>query len=175
MALIFLLTQRTRTGGPSRYLEHVRTVHWKFSRGIWKKVSTQNMRLCQNIPTWFWASFFQNLNTFGFSWHIFWSVSRAVTILLLMQRSRLGGPFRYLEHVRKIHRKFSRGLWKKFELKTWGRDQAENEIRIFWQNLIFWTKTFFQRLVENFPWTLRTCSRYLKGPLNLALCASKKS
>ena len=34
---------------------------------------------------------------------------------------------------------------------------------------------FFQRPLENFLLTLRTCSRYLKGALNLAFCVSKKS
>ena len=29
--------------------------------------------------------------------------------------------------------------------------------------------------LENFLLTLRTCSRYLKGPPNLALCVSKKN
>ena len=39
------------------------------------------------------------------------SDENAVTIFfLLTQRSRLSGPFRYLEHVRKGHRKFYRGL-----------------------------------------------------------------
>ena len=109
----FLLTQKVRLGVPLRYLEHVRKVHRKFSRGLWKKVSAQKMGFCQNIPTWFWASFFQNLNFFHFSWHIIRLVCRVVTIFLLTQNTRLGGPFKYLEHIRKVHRKFSRGLWKK--------------------------------------------------------------
>ena len=33
-------------------------------------------------------------------------------------------------------------------------------------------KTPFQ--LEHFLWTLRTCSRYLEGPRNIALCVSKK-
>ena len=37
MTLIFLLTQRVRLSGPSRYPEHVRTVYWEFSRDIWKR------------------------------------------------------------------------------------------------------------------------------------------
>ena len=41
------------------------------------------MGFCQNIPTWFWASYFQNLNFFHFSWHIIRLVRRAVTIFLL--------------------------------------------------------------------------------------------
>ena len=70
MVTIFLLTQRSRLSGHSRYPEHVRKVHRKCSKGLWKKVSAQNMRFCQNIPASFWASFFQNLNFFHFSWHI---------------------------------------------------------------------------------------------------------
>ena len=38
----------------------------------------------------------------------------------------------------------------------------------------FELKLFFQRPLENFLWTLCTCSRYLKGPPNLVLCVSKK-
>ena len=38
----------------------------------------------------------------------------------------------------------------------------------------FELKLFFQRLLENFLWTLRTCSRYLKGSSNLANCVNKK-
>ena len=77
---IFLLTQSSKFGGPFRYLENVRKVHKKISRDLWKKVSTQNMRLCQNIPTPFWASFFQNLNFFHVSWNIIWLVCLAITI-----------------------------------------------------------------------------------------------
>ena len=80
MITIFLLTQRARLSGPFRYLEHVRKANKKFSRGLWKKVSAQKMGFCQNIPTRFWASFFQNLNFFHFSWHKIWLVRRAFTI-----------------------------------------------------------------------------------------------
>ena len=45
--------------------------------------------------------------------NIVWLVCRVVTIVLLTQRTRLGEPFRYLEHVRTVHSKFSRGVWKK--------------------------------------------------------------
>ena len=61
--------------------------------------------------------------------------------------------------------------WKK--LRFW-KNEAQNRVGIFWQNPIFWAETFFQRPLENFLFTLRTCSRYLKGPLNLAVCVSKK-
>ena len=54
------------------------------------------------------------------------------------------------------------------------KNEAQNRVGIFWQNPIFWAETFFQRPLENFLLALRTCSRYLKGPLNLALCVSKK-
>ena len=38
----------------------------------------------------------------------------------------------------------------------------------------FELKLFFQRPLENFLWTLRPCSRYLKGSSNLIDCVSKK-
>ena len=52
----------------------------------------------------------------GFATNFYWCVVR----FLLTQRFRLGGPFRYLEHVCKIHRKFSRGLWKKVSPQKMG-------------------------------------------------------
>ena len=55
---ICLPTQRTRLSRLPRYLERFGKDYRKSSRGIWKKVSTQNTRFCQNILTWFWASFF---------------------------------------------------------------------------------------------------------------------
>ena len=54
------------------YPEHVPNSYKKFSRGLWKKVSAQNMTICQNILTPFWASFFENINFFHFSLHIIW-------------------------------------------------------------------------------------------------------
>ena len=38
----------------------------------------------------------------------------------------------------------------------------------------FGLKLFFQGPLEFFLLTLRTCSRYLRGPPNLVLCLSKK-
>ena len=125
MITIFWLTQSTRLGGPFRYLEHVRQANRKFSRGLWKKVSAQKMGFCQNIPTRFWASFFQNLNFFHFSWHKIWLVRRAVTIFLLTQKARLRGPFRYLEHVRKVNKNFLEA----FE-KSWDFENMELKIEL---------------------------------------------
>ena len=125
---LFLLGQQYRSGGPFRYSEHILKVHKKCFRGIWKFFSAQNTRFCQNIPTLFWASFFQNLNFFHFYWNIIWLVFRAdgaVTFFLLRQRSRSGGPFRYPEHVFKVHRKVFRGLWKKVSAQKM-RKKAQN-------------------------------------------------
>ena len=44
---------------------------------------------------------------------------------------------------------------------------------ILWR-LFKLAETFFQRPLEHFLLTLRTCSRYVKGPLNQTLCDSKK-
>ena len=51
---------------------------------------------------------------------IIWLICRMVTIFLLTQSARLSGPSRYLERFHKVYRKFSRGIWKKFQLKIWG-------------------------------------------------------
>ena len=51
-----------------------------------------------------------------------------------------------------------------------------NHVRIFWQNLVFWTETVFcQRPLENFLLILWTYSRYLKGSPNLVFCISEKN
>ena len=63
---------------------------------------------------------------------------------------------------------------KKFQLKTWAFVrifQPHFELHFF---LIFFAEDFFQRPLENFLWTLRPCSRYLKGFSNLADCVSIK-
>ena len=78
----------------------------KFSSGL-KKVSGQNMRIFQNIPISFWPVFFENL--IGLS---------CVCDFLLEQRARLGKPFRYIEHVRKVHRKVFRAFEKSFNSKN---------------------------------------------------------
>ena len=105
---------------------------------------------------------------------IIWLVCRGVTIFLLTQISRSGKPCRYVEHMRKVHRKVSRGLWKKtFNLKN--AKETQNVVQKFWQNLIFLVETFFQRCLQNFLSVWRMCSRYLQGPPDLHLCVSKKS
>ena len=115
-------------GAPFGYLQNTLWARLKFSRGLFKKVSAQNMRFCQNIPTPFWASFCQSLNFFHFSWHRIWLVCRVVTIFSLTQISRPGEHFRYLEHVRKVHRKFPRGLWKKFSSRN--KEEIKLKIRL---------------------------------------------
>ena len=63
---------------------------------------------------------------FGFSSIFFYSLVVWPWFFLLAQRTMLGGPFKYLEHDRRMHRKFSRTTWKKsFARKTW-----------FWQRFL---------------------------------------
>ena len=52
--------------------------------------------------------FFTFLDIFS-DWYVVQSL-----FFLLMQRCRLGEPFRYPEHVRKVNRKVCRDHWKKF-------------------------------------------------------------
>ena len=53
----FLLPQRSRFGGSSRYFEHVRKLYRRFSRGFWNKFWRKNESF-QTIPTRLWDSFF---------------------------------------------------------------------------------------------------------------------
>ena len=53
---------------------------------------------------------FQKSGGLRFFANIFLLVCRMVTIFLLTQRPKLGAPFRYLEDVHKVHKKFSRDL-----------------------------------------------------------------
>ena len=68
----------------------------------------------------------------------------------------------------------SRSLWKKFSSqnmrKKWNSKWDWNILTK--PHVLSWN--FFQSLLENFLWTLRTYSMYLKGPHNLNLCVSKK-
>ena len=50
---MLLLTQRTRLGGPFRYLEHVRQAIENFLEAFEKKFQPKKMGFCQNIPTRF--------------------------------------------------------------------------------------------------------------------------
>ena len=70
----------------------------EFSKKLIAETTVVPKEVSENV---FFLRFFAN---------IFLLVCRMITIFLLTQRTRLGGPFRYLEHVRQANRKFSRGL-----------------------------------------------------------------
>jgi len=53
------------------------------------------------------------------------------------------------------------------------KNEAQDEVRIFWENLLWWDETFSKASTE-FLWTLRICSGYLGGPPSIAFCVSKK-
>ena len=85
----------------------------KFLEAFEKKFQPKKWGFVRIFQPDFELHFFKISTFFHFSWHKIWLVRRAVTIFLLTQKARLGGPFRYLEHVRQANGKFSRGLWKK--------------------------------------------------------------
>ena len=128
----FLLTQTARLSGPFRYLEHVRKVNRKFSRGLWKKVSAQKMGFCQNIPTRFWASFFQNLNFFHFSWHIIRLVSRMVTIFFYWSKDQGWADLSITFNMFvKSTETFLKPREKQFQSQKWVRNEVQNTVRMF--------------------------------------------
>ena len=104
------------------------------------------MRICQNIRTWFWASFFQNLNFFHFSWHVIWLVCRAVTIFYWRKELSLMDLSDTLNMFVKPIENFLETFEKKFQPKKWGF------VKIFQPDFEFHigAETFFQRLLENF-------------------------
>ena len=51
---------------------------------------------------------------------------------------------------------------------------AQNQVRVFWRNLMFWFENFYQVHLETFLKTQRKFSKYLGGLINLDICASKK-
>ena len=99
----------------------------------------------------------------------YWCVVRS-RFLLLTQRARLREPFRYLEHVRKVNKNFL-GAFEKKVSKNGVLSKYSNSIL----SSMFSKSQLFSKASRKFLLTLRTRSRYLKGPLNLALCVRKKS
>ena len=93
---------------------------------------------------------------------------------LLTQRTRLSKPFRYLEHARNVHRKFSRGFWKKVSAQI--MSFCQNIPTPFWALFLphCFSWNVFQRPPDNFLFTLRTFSRYLQSPTNRNICVSNK-
>ena len=144
-----------------------------FLDALEKNFSPKNGGLSEySNPTW--ASFFSKSQLFSlFLTYNLISVSCGLNFLLT-QRASLGGPLRYLEHIRKLYGNFLQTLEKKFQTKKWVRNEVQNRIGIFWQTPIFGLNSFFQGPLENFLLALRICSRYLRRLPNLALCVSKK-
>ena len=171
---IFLLAQRTTSSVLLRYLEHVRKAHRKFSRSTWKKSFTSKNEVLSEYSDMILNFIFQNLNFSRFSWHIIWLVCRTVTIFLLKQTTRSNVPLRYLEHVRKAYRKFSRSTWKKsFTSKNEVLSEYSDMILSFiFQNLNFtrfsWHIIWLVcRTVTIFYWCKQIGQTYLSDTLNM--------
>ena len=118
----------------------------------------------------------QNLNFFHFSWHIIWLVRRVVTIFYWRKELGLADLSNSLNMFVKSTENFLQAFEKKVLLQKKLRFcKMKFEIRLEYSDKasFFEAKFFFQRLVENFLWALRTCSSYWKGLPNLVLCVSK--
>ena len=111
----FSLKQRPMLA-PSRYFKHVHRAQRKLSRFFQKKF---NLKTCEFVRIFqldfelhLFFIFFKIPFSFYCSLHVLWLVCHVVSIFLLLQRSRLGGPF--CSDILKMFRKFSRDFWKKF-------------------------------------------------------------
>ena len=77
-----------------------------------------------------------------------------------------------MQPIQNILEDFEKSLKSKMEIFTAHLESLPTPILC--KNLIFWHRTFFQSLLEFFLWVVYTCSRYLKGPINLDHYNSEK-
>ena len=98
-------------------------------------------------------SFFLPYNPFGVSCGL---------EFFLTQLTRLEEPFKYLEHTRKVHRKFSREFWKKFQLKVWTFVRIfHTHIRALRAHLSVKTLIFWSFNVKNYIIIFMQCFIFL--------------
>ena len=148
---LFLLTHRCRSGGPCRYLEHVRQKLRKFSRDLWKKRF--------QLKKWNFVKIFQphfELHFFLIFWaeSFFQKLSENILCTLRMCSRYLQGFCdivlcfsKKIVAARHTNQIICQEKWK--QLRFW-KNEAQNAVGIFWQNFIFWVETFFQRSLEMF-------------------------
>ena len=149
----FLLRQRSRSDGPLRYPEHVLQVHRKYFRCLWKKKQFQFKIRCffrtSQLLFWaffliFWAdtSFQRHLKYFLWTWRTCSGYLRgSLDVDLYFSQKKIVTA----RHANQI---ICQEKWEK--LRFWKND-SQNGDRIFWQNLMFWAETFFQRRkISNF-------------------------
>ena len=93
----------------------------------------------------------------------------------------IGGPFKYLEHARKVHGKFSRGLKKDGSLQKVNFFKLKMRLE-YSEKMSFLRWNFFFKSLLNLNAykhfqgeSLQTYSRYLEGLPNFAFTSSKKS
>ena len=116
-----------------------------------KKVSTKKMRFCQNILTTFWVSFLSHF----LSWKFFQSPLETFLCNLRMCSMYLQGlpdldicVSKKIVTPRHTNQIICQEKWK--QLRFW-KDEPQNVVKTFWQNLIFSVETFFfQRSLELF-------------------------
>ena len=87
------------------------SISWT-SHFIYPKSYSQNVEIEGGDLQWCWGKLFQKVFFARFR-EYFLQMCHTVLIFSLTQRTRLDGPFRYLEHGRAMRRKNSRGHSKK--------------------------------------------------------------
>ena len=66
----------------------------------------------------------QKSKLFYISFYIIYLTCRAFLIFLLMQKTRIGAPSKYIEHSNTMRRKISTNLWKKVLSRKWNLFEA---------------------------------------------------
>ena len=106
-------------------------------------------------------------NILVISANIFYDVSYHHEFFLKW-RHMFGGLSKYPEHVCKVHRKCLEAFEKEVSPQKVTFCQAQNEVRIFWENVLFEMSFFSSKVVENFRMNLQPFSIYLNGPVRLS-------
>ena len=143
---IFLLTQKTTLDGPFRYLEHVRKVYEKISRGPWKNYHLIKIRFCQNILTLFWTTFLPHF----FVMKLFSKESRKLFVDFTDLFKVFGGctqSWSLCEYKHRDHKIHQSDYMLREMKKLWIlKNETQNGDGVFWKTSLFEMKLFFNCL-----------------------------
>lgn len=136
----------------------------------WKEFSPPKSKFCPNIEysKLILIFIFENLNFSRFSRHIVRLVCRVVTISVLMQRTRLVGPFKYstvlsvfLKSIETFPEAFTKnGLAKNNKLKI--------SLKYSSQKSVFWKLRLFSKTCRNVSVEFMNMSHVIKVNLSFA-------
>ena len=141
-------------------------VHRNVFKSLWKKFQFKRWRLFRIFQLLFWAFFL----IFFLRWHFFqrplksflWTL-RTFSVYLKGPSDLNLYPSKKIVTTRQTNQVICQKKWKK--LRFW-KNEAQNGVGIFWQNVTFWAETFFnvpKPQVSDFWWSYKNLTALL-GP-----------